>query len=36
MKKKYRKPTMLKKMKNHIHGGACGTCDGCGKLVAMY
>ena len=36
MKKKYRKPVMLKKVKNHIRGGACGQCAGCGELVKMY
>ena len=37
MKKKYRKPVMIKKMQQHIHGQACGRCttSGCGQLVAM-
>ena len=35
MKKKYKKPVVLKKEQNRVHSGACGRCysSGCGKLV---
>lgn len=36
MKKKYRKPVMIKKMKQHIRGQACGHCAYCGELVKMH